>query len=71
MSEQDNGKSGNDGNNGGALVGVALVGSTVWDGCTIAGLTVGGPVGGAIGWLVGAGLSALGIGVAANSGSSK
>jgi hypothetical protein len=46
---------------------VAGVGSAIWDGCFYTGMVVGGPIGAGIGWCIGAGLFAMGMGVAVSS----
>jgi hypothetical protein len=69
MSTED--KQSNNGINAGNLILATGAGNMAWDACILVGLTVGGPIGGGIGWCVGAGLFALGIVAATQSGSKK
>jgi len=69
MSSENNKKDEDSG--AGAAIFAASLGSAVWDGCFYTGMVVGGPVGAGIGWCIGAGLFALGLGAAIGSGSKK
>ena len=55
MAEQNN-------DGGGAALMAAWGAFKVWDVCTYTGLAIGGPAGLMVGWCVGAGLVALGVG---------